>query len=417
MSAGTFTTFAATACCAAALVLFVAPGARAAEYHVSPGGSDAGTGSARRPFKTLEAARDAVRRSPDRGKRPVTVVLGHGRHFRARTFELTPRDSGTEAAPVVYRAAPGAEVIIDGGIEVPLAACRPVSDRAVRGRLAADARAKVREIDLAPFGITEFGEFGPRGFSRPVIPAPNELFVNGQPLRIARWPNDKRLKLGKVIDSGSVPRTGDKSNRGAIFKYDTPRAARWMSARDMYVSGIFGQSWADDAIRVAKLDTKAGTIKTTIPHLYGFRNRNFTTWCVVNLLEEIDLPGEYFVDREARKIYFYPPEGEMRKLQLSVLAGPLVAVKGASHVRVEGLVFENSRGAGVKIEGGAGVVVAGCTLRNLGGIGVSASGGTGHVVRSSDVYNTGAGGVSVSGGDRRTLTPAGHVVDNCDIHH
>jgi hypothetical protein len=44
-------------------------------------------------------------------------------------------------------------------------------------------------------------------------------------------------------------------------------------------------------------------------------------------------------------------------------------------------------------------------------------GGVHHTVLSCDIYDTGAGGVSLTGGDRKTLTPAGHVVENCDIHH
>ena len=390
-------------------------GPPAGPFFVAPGGDDANPGTDLRPFRTLEAARDAVRRSPQRGKEPVRIVLLPGRYARTATFELGAEDSGAEGAAVVYAASEQGGSVIDGGVFVPAEACSPVKDADVRERLVPEACDKVLEIDLAALGVREFGEYGPRGFSRPVIPAPNEIFIDGEPQRVARWPNDKRIPLGKVIDSGSVPRTGDKSNRGAKFRYVTDRALRWSKAGDMYVSGIFGQSWADDAIRVAKVDVDAGTITTVGPHLYGFRNRNFTTWCAANLLEEIDEGGEYFVDRVARKLYFLPSKREFKQLQLSVLAKPLVALEGASHIRVEGLVLENARGAGVTVKGGSGVVVAGCTIRNIGGGAVNVTGGTGHAVRSSDIYNAGAGGVTLSGGDRKTLTPARHVVENCDI--
>ena len=265
--------------------------------------------------------------------------------------------------------------------------------------------------------VTDYGSFGPRGFSRKFLPAPAELFVNHQPRRIARWPNDKRIKLGKVVDKGSVPRFGDKSNRGGVFKYENQRAQRWVHARDLYISGIFGESWADDTIEVAKIDTDQATITTVEPHLYGFKNQPFTTWCAVNLLEEIDEPGEYFLDREAGKIYFYPSVPKIEMVQVSQLASPVLNMVNTSYVRIEGLIFENSRGAGIGIEGGGSNRVAGCTLRLLGGIGISVNGGVHHTVLSCDIYDTGAGGVSLAGGDRKTLTPAGHVVENCDIHH
>jgi len=161
---------------------------------------------------------------------------------------------------------------------------------------------------------------------------------------------------------------------------------------------------------------EAGTIQTTVPHLYGFMNKGFTTWCAVNLLEEIDVPGEYFVDRVAQQVYFYSSESDIKQLQLSVMTTPFISIAGASHLRIEGLTFENARGAGVEIKDGTAVVIAECTLRNLGSHAIAVTGGTRHVVRRCDIYNTGAGGVSISGGDRKTLTPAGHLVENCDIH-
>ena len=385
-------------------------------FHVSPQGSDRGTGKPDAPFKTLERARDAVRRCAARGKKRVEVVLAAGRYRRTFPFELGGADGGAPGAEVVYRAADGAEVIVDGGIDIPVEACVPVTDPQVKRRLVQKTAGRVRRIDLAPFGITQFGAFGPRGFSRAEIPAPNELFVNGEPQRIARWPNDGRIKLGKVIDRGSVPRTGDKSNRGATFKYENSRATRWTEATDFYVSGIFGKAWADDTIKVAKLDTKAGTIRTTIPHLYGFHNTNFSTWSVVNLLEEIDAPGEYFIDKTTRTAYLYPATKTIERIQLSVMTEPLVRVRGASHLRIEGLVFENARGRGIEVRDGTRVVIADCVLRNLGGRAIAVSGGTRHTVTRCDVYDTGSGGVSVSGGNRKNLTPARHLIENCDIH-
>ena len=66
------------ACLVAAAVCPVAPAALAAEFHVSPTGSDQGPGTRTRPFRTLEAARDAVRRAKGRGG--ATVYLGAGDH-------------------------------------------------------------------------------------------------------------------------------------------------------------------------------------------------------------------------------------------------------------------------------------------------------------------------------------------------
>ena len=64
-------------------------------------------------------------------------------------------------------------------------------------------------------------------------------------------------------------------------------------------------------------------------------------------------------------------------------------------------------------QGGSNNRLAGCQLRNIGNWGVRIEGGTGHSVVGCDIFDTGDGGVVLSGGDRQTLTPGGHVVENC----
>ena len=56
-------------------------------------------------------------------------------------------------------------------------------------------------------------------------------------------------------------------------------------------------------------DLKAHTITTVQPHMYGFAaGRPWTRWIALNLLEEIDLPGEYMADKKSGKLYFLPPK-------------------------------------------------------------------------------------------------------------
>ena len=88
---------------------------------VSPDGKDEADGSRSRPFKTLEAARDAIRELKKKEPLPkggVNVILEGGRYHITRTFEIDGRDSGTMDAPVVYRGGEGKEVILTGGVPV-----------------------------------------------------------------------------------------------------------------------------------------------------------------------------------------------------------------------------------------------------------------------------------------------------------
>jgi len=75
-----------------------APRARAADYFVAPGGSDAAPGTLERPFATLRRAQQAAREA--RGREPVTVSLREGTHYLPEPLVFTVEDSGTQAAPV-----------------------------------------------------------------------------------------------------------------------------------------------------------------------------------------------------------------------------------------------------------------------------------------------------------------------------
>jgi hypothetical protein len=91
-----------------ALVVFslaIAASLRAAEFFVSPAGSDANPGTKEQPFATLERARDAaraLRKSAGRVE-PVTLWLRGGTFFLTQPFSLSAEDSGSAAAPFVVR--------------------------------------------------------------------------------------------------------------------------------------------------------------------------------------------------------------------------------------------------------------------------------------------------------------------------
>src|SRR5512132_2907940 len=75
------------------------------DFYVSPGGSDGGSGTIERPFSTLEKARDAVRATKQaNADRPITVWLRGGDFVRTNALALSAADSGTEKAPIVWRA-------------------------------------------------------------------------------------------------------------------------------------------------------------------------------------------------------------------------------------------------------------------------------------------------------------------------
>lgn len=384
-----------------------------ADFHVSPEGSDANPGTKGKPFATLERARDAVRaRKPSDGK--VTVWLRGGDYLRTNALELSAADSGSAGAPVIWSAYRNERARLLGGRV--LTGFQPVTDAATLARLDEPARGHVLQLDLRRAGIAGFGEMKSRGFGRPTTPSHCELFFDHRPMTLARWPNE-----GESEKIAGFPKGGGKNDDhgGSIgdlpggFLYSGDRPRRWRDTGDLWVHGYWAWDWANSYERVAQIDLERRFIQTAPPHgLYGFRAGQ--RFHFLNVLEELDQPGEWFLDRANGRLYFWPPAPvRSGEAVLSLLDQPLIRMAGAAFITVRGVALEATRGSGAEIGGGNGNRIEGCTLRNLGNLGVSISGGTNHGVLGCDIFDTGDGGVSLGGGDRQTLTPAGHFVENC----
>ncbi|MBM3500636.1 MAG: hypothetical protein FJX74_18420 [Armatimonadetes bacterium] len=406
---------AAIAVCLSALAIR----AWGAEFHISPRGADRNPGTRARPFATLERARDAVRESKTRAPLPaggITVWLHAGAYRLERSFQLTDEDSGSAEAPIAYRAAEGETVRIVGGPVVPPGAFAPVTDVGVLARLDPGARPQVLQADLKALGLTDFGAEWPAKF-RGYAGWP-ELFVDSRPMTLARWPNEGYARVAKVVDPGSKPRWGEAPDRGGTFQYDGDRPARWAQADNGYLNGHWAFQWFDECLKVAKIDPEAKTIAFTAPHVYGLGTGFVGEFFALNLLEELDSPGEYFLDRTTGALYLWPPEPlEGREIGLSLLADPLLALNGTEWVTLQGLTLEFARGHAVTVTGGHDNRLVGCTIRNIATDAIRIDGGTNNGVRACDLYNMGGGGISLSGGDRATLTPCGNYAENNHLHH
>jgi hypothetical protein len=206
----------------------LAAAARGTELYVATTGSDANPGSREKPFATLERGRDAARQA-----RGSSVILAAGTYRLSRSFTLDGRDSDT-----AYR---GIGARITGSVAIPAGAVTPVTDPAVLSRLVPEVRGRVLEVDLRALGISDPGELGPRGFGRPYLPAPLELFVDEEPLRLAQWPKlgEPGLAIGRVIDPGQFRSDGRNPPRGGTFAFSDSRPARWAQAEDVWITGFF----------------------------------------------------------------------------------------------------------------------------------------------------------------------------------
>lgn len=367
--------------------------------------NDAGTDG---PFATLERARNELRKIKQVGKMPeggVTVELRGGVYQLKQPFGLNEEDSGGENAPVVYCAKQGEEVRLVGGKVVT--GFEPVTDFEILERLVPQARGKVLQADLKALHITDFGKVSGGGL---------ELFFNNKPMTLARWPNEGFVKIVDLVGGDPVDVRGTKGDKIGKFMYEGDRPKRWIDEKEVWVHGYWFWDWSDQRHQVESIDTEQREISVVPPyHGYGYRKGQW--FYGLNILAELDQPGEWYLDRETGILYFWPPEPIEQSQAVVSVMDTLVTMQGVSHVTIRGITFEATRGTAITISGGTHNRIVGCTLRNLGSWAVNISGGTHNGVVGCDIYETGNGGVSMSGGERKTLEPAEHYVENNHIHH
>ena len=406
-------------------LLAMGEAAPAADFYVSPSGKDEWSGRAAAPdgqsggpFATLQKARDAIRQLKASAGLPeggVTVWIAPGTYPLDKALELTAEDSGEVGKPIVYRATAEGQVRITGGRTVT--GWQKVADPAVLSRLEPAARGNILQADLKALGITDFGKLRSRGFGRSTVPAGLELFYKDQPMTLARWPNASFVKIAGCPEPTGDEHGGTLGKLPAGFNYEGDRPQRWADTDDIWVHGYWAYDWANSYEHIPSLDTQKRLIKTSPPHgNYGFRTGQ--RFYFLNILEELDEPGEWYLDRKTGVLYFWPPaplgEGDVT---VSVVESPLIQLNKASHIQIRGLTLEGGRADGVRISGGSGNLIADCVIRDMGNDGVTVNGGDNHGVADCVIYETGDGGIALTGGDRKTLAPAGHYARNNHIHH
>lgn len=382
-----------------AACLWAATSVAAPDLYVATNGNDANPGSEAKPFATLVGARDAIRAMKKNGPLPagVTVWVRGGVYEITETLTLGPEDSGTETAPIVYRAYPNEKPVLTGALKVP--AFKPFKGDILQCDLTGTPLAKI------PF---------------------RQLFLRGERQIMARYPNadPKDPHGGEWAHVLDVDVTGTKehftSTTGVKDHFTCTEDMRdrmkaWTQLQDAQICIHPSYGWGWNIVPIKAVDPPESVItlgkKTSYDLSIGDR------YYVQNLLAELDAPGEWYLDREASILYFRPPspihEGDVR----APIAGTLIEMKGASHVTMRGFILEECDGDAVTIQDCETCVAAQSVIRNCGGWGVKIAGGHKSGAMGNDIYATGAGGVALDGGNRKTLERGDNFATNNYIHH
>ena len=349
-----------------ACAVFLANIGSAAIVQVSPGND------LHRALKTARALRD---HNPGQS---IILEFAAGTYRLTAPLILTARDSGSEATPLVLRAAPGAKVIFSGG-------------RSLRG-LRWSARRD---------GIWRTRVDGP-SFDR--------LWLDGRLLIRARYPNYDPAKIpfgGVAADATSAARVHRWSNPegGVIHALSTDR---WGSIQ----IPIEGKR-PDGSLR---LGMATGINRTVIP--------SDTDRFVDNVLEELDAADEWYLDQKSHWLYFKPTQ-DLSPGRMGFVASrleTLIELRGSRAARVHdvtvsGLDFRETtttflkttepllrsdwkfyRGGAILSENAERIVISNNRFESLGGNAIVVSGHNRNIaIRGNEIHDIGASGIAFVG--------------------
>lgn len=227
-------------------------------YYVAPAGNDSNPGTLEKPFATLHRAQQALRQSPG------SVYLRGGTYYLARPLVIGPEDSGSSDVAVSFQAYADERPVISGGILLRNLEWMPVRDGIYKTRVPADLETE-------------------------------EIFVNGERQILARYPNfDPTAKYFDGFAADAI---------------STNRSARWANPAGGYYHAMHPSLWGDFTWRITG---KGPDGKVTLEG--GWQNNrgaaeHRTIRFVENIFEELDAPGEWFLDRATTTLYFHPPAG------------------------------------------------------------------------------------------------------------
>lgn len=366
-------------------------------------------------------------------KDTLFVCFKEGNYPLSESLKFNRKSVNQTNAPIVIKGL--GKVVFTGGATLANKKFKPIADATVREKIiCTEARKNVLEYDLFKNGISDLGEIKCIGFSRVAGATPVELFHNGERMTLARYPNAGNpyllkerttvIPIRKITNQGidkvelpldNSPVKPVQGNAGA-FEYSDGRAKKWVNATDIWLDGIFARDWAWSLNKVNKIDTVKKTISLKYDEKYDLTAVH-SFFFATNLLEEIDVPGEYFIDRQKGKLYFYPPTDFNKKSSVLKLSGneqDFLELKGISNWTIENINFEMGRYRAVNLDQCNAIVFKNCCFRNFGNMAIQVT-GENNRIENCTITTIGGTAISLEGGNSTTLTKSNNTVIACEI--
>lgn len=299
----------------------------AGEIWISAQGNDLNDGTRQSPKATLTSAlrqaREWRRTGDERVRGGITIYMEEGTYALYEPVFIRPEDSGTKESPTVIRAAADKKVILSGGIRI--------NDWKKQG--------KVWVADVPAF--------------------------NGRPLDFRQlWVNgEKAVRARDVEDFEKMNRICSVDEKNEILYVPAVSICRLIdnkgNLKAKYAEMVLHQMWCVANLRIRSVEVQGDSAAIRFhqpesriqfehpwPRPMVTTNGHNSAFYLTNARELQDVPGEWYHDIDARKVYYYPREGEkMQEAEVIVPAvETLVRVEGTldrpvCHIRFEKITF------------------------------------------------------------------------------
>ncbi|MCL4195433.1 MAG: hypothetical protein KJZ87_27090, partial [Thermoguttaceae bacterium] len=333
------------------------PATAATEFFVAADGNDSWSGKLAEPnpersdgpLASLARARDAIRALKTAGGLPqggVTVFIRGGTYSLPQTLTFEAQDSGSPGSAVTYQAYQGEKPVVIGGKAV--AGFKPY-------------QGKILKADVAAQGLKGV-EF-------------RQLFCNGRRMHLARYPNfDPQNPYGggwAYADGKPVPMYADVPNEDKRTLHYKPSDAReWARPEEGEIFVFPRYNWWNNIVRIKGIDREGRLVTLAGDCSYGIRPTD--RYYVRGMREELDAPGEWYLDNRTGTLYFIPPDDadpDTMAVHAPHLRTIVEFARGTANVTLRGITFECSEGTAIVLKDTANCLIAGCTIRNVGDYG------------------------------------------------
>ena len=299
----------------------------AGEIWISPKGSDFNDGTRQSPKATLTSAlrqaREWRRTEDNRIQGGITIYVEGGTYAFHEPVFIRPEDSGTKESPTIIRSVGDEKVILSGGISIN----------------GWKKQGKVWVADVPAF--------------------------NGRPLDFRQlWVNGKKaVRARDVEDFEKMNRICSVDEKNEILYVPAVSIRRLIdnkgNLKAKYAEMVLHQMWCVANLRIRSVEVQGDSAairfhqpesRIQFEHLWPrpmvTTDGHNSAFYLTNARELQDVPGEWYHDIDARKVYYYPREGEkMQEAEVIVPAvETLVRVEGTvdrpvCHIRFEKITF------------------------------------------------------------------------------